>query len=67
MTIFLSCNTQWRHSFGGIAGLDYTAVIAVLGLYESMAKKQRLILDDIRALERGALQVFNEQQEKKAR
>jgi len=52
--------TQWRHGFAGITGLDYTAVIAVINLYEPRRAQQRDLLDEIAALESGALRAFSD-------
>ena len=30
--LFMACRTQWRTGFGGITGLDYTAVQNVAGV-----------------------------------
>jgi len=63
LQVFLSCTTQWRHSFSGIAGLDYSAVLSVFEIYGIKKRKRIAMLDDIRALETGALQAFNEKRE----
>ncbi len=62
--IFGLCQTQWRVGKNGITGLDYAAVIAVIALYCPYPPDQRDVLNDIHALEIGALTAFNEQRER---
>jgi len=43
----------------GMTGLDYSAVLSLFDIYDIKQKKRIAMLDDIRALESGALQAFN--------
>ena len=52
--IFLECSNQWRRRFDDRAyALDYTAVIAVIGLHAP--KKPKKMLRSIRLIELGVL------------
>lgn len=57
LEIFLDMQTQWRviATMGGAVyqGLDYSALISVVGLKCGDNAKQ--IFDDVRAIEKGAL------------
>jgi len=64
LSLFLNCSTQWRHSMSGMTGLDYSAVLSLFDIYDIKQKKRIAMLDDIRALESGALQAFNEKANK---
>lgn len=56
-------NTQWNNSFGGVTGLNYPAVLAVLAVYYPERSQQQAVFEDIQALERGALQAFADQRD----
>lgn len=60
--VFIRCQTQWRHSFSGVTGLDYTALIQVIRV--CIPKKQRnQIFDDVRLIESGALRAISKRRE----
>lgn len=61
--MFLRCATQWRMSFSGPSGLDYPAVIKVLEIYGVM--NIPAVLDDLRIMERAALDEIHSKKEKK--
>ena len=64
--IFLRCTTQWRFRIEGrensissrISGLDYTAVEAVMRLYQ--VENAGEVFNDIRAMELAVLEKVNE-------
>lgn len=58
--LFAELQSQWRFSFDAITGLDYAAVVAVIGLQVSHKTTQRQLFDDIQALEIGAMAAFNQ-------
>jgi hypothetical protein len=60
LNLFLLLQTQWRHGFAGITGLDYAAVVAVINLHAPRRAQQRDLLDEIAAIETGALRAFGE-------
>lgn len=47
--------TQWRTSMAGPVGLDYSVFMQVMGLRGLDADEQLALLDDLRVLERAAL------------
>jgi hypothetical protein len=57
--------TQWRPSFGGVIGLDYAALPAVLDLLEVPKKKRAAVFDDLRVMEDAALETIRESIDKK--
>lgn len=50
------CHTQWRAGAGGIAGLDYTAVLACIRALGLPRPLQGKLFADVRAIEAGALE-----------
>jgi hypothetical protein len=65
VNVFISMVTQWRPSFGGVIGLDYAALPAVLDLLNIGRKKRPAVFDEIRVMEDAALQVMRETMNKK--
>lgn len=60
--IFLRLATQWRlGAMGGVFGLDYTAVEAVLRMLRT--DNPREIFDSIQVMEYAALPVLNEKKD----
>ncbi len=59
--IFMECQTQWRHSFNGVTGLDYTALIATIKLKIPKRKQRIQVMSDVRLIESGALKVIAQQ------
>lgn len=61
--IFTACETQWRMlvGMGGAVfqGLDYVAVVAIMGVHEIESRGE--CLSQIKALELGALEALNSQ------
>lgn len=53
--MFTELGTQWRVAMGGATGLDYPAVIALMGLHEIPQSERTALMDDIRTLEAAAL------------
>lgn len=49
----MRCRTQWRVGFGGPTGLDYNAVINVMGVMG--VRNLTGTLDRVQLIERGAL------------
>lgn len=60
LELFFFCQSQWHYHFGGVAGLDYAAVLAVIALQIKKRKKQLAMLEQVKALERGALMAWND-------
>lgn len=58
--IFALIQTQWRHGFNGVTGLDYAAIIPVIALHYPYRPEQLEMLNDINAIESGAMFAFNE-------
>jgi len=58
--IFAALDTQWRHGFDGITGLDYTAALRVIALYHPRRADQIQLFEDVKSLERGYLYAINE-------
>jgi len=60
--VFLRLATQWRlGAMGGVFGLDYTAVEAVLRMLRT--DNPREIFDSIQVMEYAALPVLNEKKD----
>lgn len=55
---FLNLKNYWQHGFSGITGLDHSAVIDRIKLFEPSRSKQRWLLECVEAIESGALQAF---------
>lgn len=55
--MFLRIQTQWRTSFGGFIGLDYTAVFETMKLYD--INDRRGVFEDLLIMEQAALSVLN--------
>lgn len=56
--IFLRLQTQWRTSFGGFVGLDYTAAKWIFDVYE--VKDHKETLDALMIIERAVLNAISE-------
>lgn len=65
INVFISMATQWRPSFGGVIGLDYAALPAVLDLLEVTKKKRAAVFEDLRVMEDAALETIRESIDKK--
>ncbi|WP_225783600.1 DUF1799 domain-containing protein [Xenophilus sp. Marseille-Q4582] len=61
------CSTQWRVGMSGYTGLDYTAVLACLGCEEPEPVRRKDLFDQVRLIERGALEAMAEQREERER
>ena len=64
LEIFYLCQTQWRHGFNGITGLDYTAVNCVISRFTKRNSEAIDLLYCINALESGFLAVLGEYRKK---
>lgn len=64
LALFFQLQSQWRIGFAGRTGLDYTAVVAVLGLVTPQRAEQRTLLAEIAALEAGVLRADAERSSK---
>lgn len=53
--VFFSISTQWRMSFAGAAGLDYSALHAVMGYRQVRNKDRADLFNRVRAIEYAAL------------
>ena len=65
VNVFIGMATQWRPSFGGVIGLDYGALPAVLDMLEIARKKRAAVFDDLRVMEDAALETIRESLDKK--
>ncbi len=63
---FREMATQWREGFGGKTGLDYTAVIARLNMLEISKEDRESIYQDVRHMEAEALEVMDEQRQRRS-
>jgi hypothetical protein len=57
--LFMRVSTQWRTSVGGITGLDYSAVIAVINMYAY--PEPRSVLEDLQVMEVAAMVEMNKE------
>ena len=53
--LFLRCQTQWRTSFSGVTGFDYSSVIALVNMY-SYSKET---FEDLQIMEATAIEILN--------
>jgi hypothetical protein len=64
--MFVRVQTQWRMGGqGGVIGLDYNVVLAMLPLYAVCEPAQ--VMDDIRIMEGRAMELINESAAKQAK
>lgn len=56
-----SCSTQWRTGMSGWTGLDYSAVLDAIKFEEPDREKAKELFEQIKHIERGALQELSEQ------
>ena len=57
MAVFAALGTQWRHApMGGLAGLDYAAVMPALRLLGVPRGQWGEMFADLRVLERAAME-----------
>lgn len=54
---FIQMGTQWRHGMGGITGLDYGALEAVLRIRQVPSEDWQDVLDGVRTMERAVLEM----------
>jgi hypothetical protein len=57
--MFLRIGTQWRTSFGGLVGLDYTVLFNLFDLYG--IKDRREMFEGIQVMESAALEAVKEE------
>jgi hypothetical protein len=57
--LFLLVQTQWRTSVGGITGLDYSAVCAVINMCSY--SEPRSVLEDLQIMEVAAMAEMNKE------
>ena len=58
--LFLNVQTQWNTSVGGITGLNYASVLAVINIFGYDDSKA--VFSDLQVMEITALQIFNKTQ-----
>lgn len=56
--LFCAVATQWRASFGGVIGLDYTAVEAAMRMMRIKPDDRRDLFARLRVMESAALAVM---------
>ncbi len=59
LDLFLKSQTQWRSSVGGITGLDYGGVLAIMGMYKY--DDPVTVFEDLQVLEVTALRLLNKE------
>ncbi len=57
VAVFGEMGTQWRHGMGGITGLDYGALEAVLRVRRIPRAEWQEIWSGVRAMERAVLEM----------
>jgi hypothetical protein len=57
--LFVRIGTQWRTSVGGVTGLDYSAVIAVINMYAY--PEPQSLLEDLQVMEIAAMEEMNKE------
>ena len=57
LQMFARLQTQWRTTMSGVSGLDYTAVLAMLRLYE--VEEPQAMLEDLQVMEVQAIKILN--------
>jgi hypothetical protein len=65
LDVFYLIQNQWREGFNGRTGLDYAAVIPVIGLFTKQTAEQRQTLEMINALESGCMMELAEWRKRK--
>ncbi|KAF1043063.1 MAG: hypothetical protein GAK35_02383 [Herbaspirillum frisingense] len=58
--VFEAMDTQWRTGMGGVYGLDYAALPAVLRMLGIGRNRWKEIFSDLRVMEAAALEVLQE-------
>ena len=53
--VFISVQTQWRVSIGGVTGLDYTALHHAMSMMGVRRRDRRDLFDRVRIMELAAL------------
>lgn len=61
--VFVGMETQWRYSFAGREGLDYTAVPVVMDMLGIREKRRPDVFASVRIMEREALETMAENRE----
>jgi len=59
--LFMEVSTQWRVGMSGPTGLDYAGVLAVMEINGIAPEDRRERLQELRVMERAALDVMSEQ------
>ena len=57
--MFLRVQTQWNMSFGGITGLNYASVLAIMDMYKY--DDPVTVFEDLQVLEVTALRLLNKE------
>ncbi|WIX33293.1 MULTISPECIES: DUF1799 domain-containing protein [Salinicola] len=61
LALFLDCATQWKQTpMGGVSGLDYAALKVVMELSGVTPGQAQARFQQVRRLERGALEAMRE-------
>ena len=60
LELFSALCTQWRVGMGGATGLDYTALPVVMDMLEIAPEDRRERFEEVRVMERAALEVMSE-------
>lgn len=63
---FSFCDRQWRYgAMGGVMGLDFATIFALMPAFK--IRDQRRMLEDLKAIETGALPVLNATDKKRGK
>lgn len=63
LEVFTALDTQWRMGpMGGVIGLDYSAISPTLDLIDVKPHDRRDLFVALRAMERAALKIWQEDQ-----
>jgi hypothetical protein len=65
LELFAALATQWRTGMSGPTGLDYPAIAAVMELQDIAPEDRRERFDEMRVMEREALDVFSDERQAK--
>jgi hypothetical protein len=57
--LFLRCQTQWNTSVGGVTGLNYASVLAIIDMYKYADPVS--VFEDLQVLEITAMSLLNKE------
>ena len=57
--LFLKCQTQWNVSVGGVTGLNYASVLAMIDMYKYGEPSS--VFEDLQVIEIAAMEALNKE------